>query len=176
MCVCSLAQLFVTLCDPKDCKLPGSPVHGIFQARIQKWVANSYSRGSSQPRDQTHISCVYCVAGRFFTWAIGEALTDERNQTRHKQMERYNMLLLWKSQYCENNCTNQTNLQIHCNTSQITNGVFHRTRTRRFTICMETQKTLKSQSNFEKEKQSWRNEAPWLQTVRQSYSNQNGID
>ena len=86
------------------------------------------------------------------------------------------MLLLWKSQYCENNCTNQTNLQIHCNTSQITNGIFHRTRTKRFTICMETQKTLQSQSNFEKEKQSWRNEAPWLQTVRQSYSNQNGID
>ena len=86
------------------------------------------------------------------------------------------MLLLWKSQYCENNGTNQTNLQIHCNTSQITNGVFHRTRTKRFTICMETQKTLQSQSNFEKEKQSWRNEAPWLQTVRQSYSNQNGID
>ena len=36
-----------------DCSLPGSPIHGIFQARILEWVAISFSRGSSQPRDQT---------------------------------------------------------------------------------------------------------------------------
>ena len=51
-------------CDPVDCRLPGSSVHGIFQARILKWVAISFSRGSSQPRDWTHISH---TAGRFFT-------------------------------------------------------------------------------------------------------------
>ena len=54
MCV----QSCLTLCDPMDYSLPGSPVHGILQARILEWVASSYSRGSSQPRDQTHISGV----------------------------------------------------------------------------------------------------------------------
>ena len=42
-----------TLCDPMDCSPPGSPVHGISQARILEWVAISSSRGSSQPRDRT---------------------------------------------------------------------------------------------------------------------------
>ena len=46
-----------TLCDPMDCSPPGSSVHGILQARILKWVAMPSSRGSSQPRDQTHVSC-----------------------------------------------------------------------------------------------------------------------
>ena len=41
-----------------DCSLPGSTVHGIFQARILEWVATSYSRESSGPRDQTHIPCI----------------------------------------------------------------------------------------------------------------------
>ena len=44
------AQSCPTLCDPMDCSLPGSSVHGIFQARILEWVAISISRGSSQPR------------------------------------------------------------------------------------------------------------------------------
>ena len=57
-----------------DCRLSGSSVHGIFQAGILEWVAISFSRGSSPPRDQTHISCVSCIANWFFThWAIGEA-------------------------------------------------------------------------------------------------------
>ena len=47
-----------------DCSPPGSPVHEIFQARILEWVAISFARGSSQPRDQTRVSC---TAGRFFT-------------------------------------------------------------------------------------------------------------
>jgi len=68
-----LAQLCLTVCDPKDCSHPGSSVHGIFQGRILEWVAISSSRGSSQPRDQIPISCVSCIAGRFFThWAIKE--------------------------------------------------------------------------------------------------------
>ena len=53
------AQLCPTLCDAMDC-LSGSSVHGIFQARILKWVAISFSRGSSSPRDGTQ---VYCIAG-----------------------------------------------------------------------------------------------------------------
>ena len=58
--------------DPKDCSLPGSSVHGISQTRITEWVAISFSRIASQPRNQT---CNSCLAGRFFTnWATREAL------------------------------------------------------------------------------------------------------
>ena len=64
-CCCSLAaKLCTTLCSAIDCSPPGSSVHGIFQARILEWVAISFSRGSFQPRNQTHVSC---LAGRFFT-------------------------------------------------------------------------------------------------------------
>ena len=45
-----------TLCDPMDCSLPGSSVHRIFQAIVLEWIAISFSRGSSQPRDQTQVS------------------------------------------------------------------------------------------------------------------------
>ena len=68
----------------------------------------------------------------------------------------------------------QDNLQIQCNPYQNTNDIFHRTRTNNFKICMETQKTPNSQNNLEKE-QSWRNHVPQLQTILQSYSNQNGM-
>ena len=50
-----VAQLCLTLCDPMDCSPPGSSVHGILQARILQWLAISFSRGSSPPRDQTLI-------------------------------------------------------------------------------------------------------------------------
>ena len=64
-CVCVLvAQSCPTHCHSMDCSPPGSFVHGIFQARILEWVAISFSRGSSQLRDQTWVSC---IAGRFFT-------------------------------------------------------------------------------------------------------------
>ena len=53
-----VAQSFLTLCNPMDCSPPDSSVHGISQARILDWVAISFSRGSSQPRNQTHISCI----------------------------------------------------------------------------------------------------------------------
>ena len=49
------------LCDPGDCSQPGSFGHEIFQARILECIAISYSRGSSQPRDQTRFSCVSCI-------------------------------------------------------------------------------------------------------------------
>ena len=67
---CEVAQLCLTLCDPMDCSLPGSSVHGIFQARVLEWVAISFSRGSSPPRDQTWVSR---IVGRCFTiWATRE--------------------------------------------------------------------------------------------------------
>ena len=56
VCVCSVAQSCLTLCDSMDCSWPGSSVHWVFQA-ILVWVAISFFRGSSWPRDQTHISC-----------------------------------------------------------------------------------------------------------------------
>ena len=60
-----------TLCDPMDCSLPGSSLHGILQARVLEWVAISFSRGSSQPRDQTRVSL---IPGRCFNlWATREA-------------------------------------------------------------------------------------------------------
>ena len=57
-CVCSVAQLCPTLCEPMDCNPPGSSVLGIFKAGILEWIAISSSRGSSQPRYWTHISCI----------------------------------------------------------------------------------------------------------------------
>ena len=62
-----LLQSCPTLCDPVDGHLPGSSVHGILRARILEWVAISYSRGSSWPRDQTRVSCGSGIAGVFFT-------------------------------------------------------------------------------------------------------------
>ena len=55
------AQAQPTLCDPMDCSPPGSSVHGTFQARILEWVAICASRGSSQPRDWTCSSWVFCT-------------------------------------------------------------------------------------------------------------------
>ena len=61
-----VAQLCLTLYDPMD-----YAAHGILQARILEWVAFPFSRGSSQPRDWTQVSC---IVGRFFTsWATREA-------------------------------------------------------------------------------------------------------
>ena len=66
-----VAQLCLTLCNPMDCSIPGSSVHGIFQARVLEWVAISFSRESSQPRDRTWVAH---IAGRHFTiWATRDA-------------------------------------------------------------------------------------------------------
>ena len=51
-----VTQSCLTLCDPMDCSLPGSFVHGIFQAIVLEWIAISFSKGSSQPRDRTQVS------------------------------------------------------------------------------------------------------------------------
>ena len=69
--VCLVAQPCLTLCDPTDWSPPGSSVHGILQARTLEWVAISFSRGSSRPRDWTQVSC---ITGRLFAfWATWEA-------------------------------------------------------------------------------------------------------
>ena len=70
------------------------------------------------------------------------------------------MFLDWNNQYCENDYTTQYSVQIQSNLCQTTNGILHRIRTKDFIIRMEIQKTPNSQSNLEKEKQSWRNQVP----------------
>ena len=62
-----VSQSCPTLCNPVECSLPDSSVHGIFWARVLEWVALSFSRGSCQPSDRTRLSC---IIGRHFTvWA-----------------------------------------------------------------------------------------------------------
>jgi len=80
VCCAQSFQSCPTLCNPMDCSLPGSSVHRILQVRILEWVAISSSRGSSQPSDQTSVSCMSCI-GRwcffcfvlFFTTATWES-------------------------------------------------------------------------------------------------------
>ena len=87
------AQSCLTLCNPMDCSLPGSSIHGILQARILEWVAISFSRGSSQPRDRTKVSRI--AGRRFILWATKEALKNQkycfitcpRNSTKHLEKE-----------------------------------------------------------------------------------------
>ena len=66
-----VAQSCPTLCDPRDCSLPGSSLYGILQARVLEWVAISFSRVSSRPRDWTRVSCI--PGRRFNLWATREA-------------------------------------------------------------------------------------------------------
>ena len=70
-----VAQLCLILCKPMDCSSSGSSVHGILQPRILEWVAIPFYMGSSQPRDQSQVSC---IAGKIFTvWATREALSTQ---------------------------------------------------------------------------------------------------
>ena len=74
-----------------------------------------------------------------------------------------------------NDGTTKCHLQIQCDPYQITNDIFHRTRTKNFTIHIETQKTPNSQSSLEKEEWSWRNQPSWLQIILQNYSHQENL-
>ena len=65
--LCLVTQLCLTLCDPMDCRLPGSSVHGILQTRKLEWVAIPFTRGYSQLRNWTQVSC---IAGRSFTICV----------------------------------------------------------------------------------------------------------
>ena len=65
----SVTQSCPTLCDPMDCSLPGSCVHGISQARILEWAADSSSRDFPDPGYWIRVSCISCPADRLFTAA-----------------------------------------------------------------------------------------------------------
>ena len=65
--VCARAQSCPTLCEALNYSPPWSSVHVIFQARVLECATISYSRGSSRPGDQTHITCVFCIPSGFFT-------------------------------------------------------------------------------------------------------------
>ena len=75
------AHLCLTLCDPMDCSPPGSSVHGIFQARILSGLP--FPRGSSGPRDWTHITCIPCIGRRvlyhYITWEAPRTIATDRN-------------------------------------------------------------------------------------------------
>ena len=70
--LCSGAQSCLTLCNPVDCCLPGCSIQGILQERKLEWVAISSSRESSQPRDWTHVPCIFGIGRWIFyhctTW------------------------------------------------------------------------------------------------------------
>ena len=128
---------------------------------------------------KTHgFSCVYFSKLKKCTFEKEKDqrdLLNERNQRWHKQRERYCMFLGRKNQYCENDYITKCNLQIQCDPYQITNGIFHRTRIKKFTIHIETQKTPNSQSSLEKKEWSWRNQPSWLQIILQSYCHQDSM-
>ena len=84
-----VAQSCPTLCDPVDCSLPGSSVHGIFQAIVLEWIAISFSRGSSQTRDWTQVSGI--VDRHFTVWATREVLIRKGDTPNSEQ---------WLSDYC----------------------------------------------------------------------------
>ena len=102
----AIPHLWLTRCGSMNCNLLGSSVGGIFQARIPEWVAISFCRGSSQPRDWTQDSS---IAGRLFAiWATREALflssrgqtewkpqSQKTNQSDHMDTALYNSMKLW---------------------------------------------------------------------------------
>ena len=90
----------IWLCDPMDCSLPSSSVHGIVQARVLEWVAIFFYRGSSRPRDRTWVSC---IAGRHFTiWAKIYLNLFQRILSiwRHRTILGYMAPLTWQWSIC----------------------------------------------------------------------------
>ena len=67
VCVCTVIQAYPVLFSPIDCSLPGAYAHGLFQARVLKWIAISYSRGSSWPRGWTPISYGLVIHSSFLS-------------------------------------------------------------------------------------------------------------
>ena len=90
---CSVVKFCPTLCSPMDCSLLCSSVHGISQARILEWVAISFSKASSQPRDQTQISCL--EDGFFTTEPPGKLPNTAIEAPKGTQGEYLIVLVFW---------------------------------------------------------------------------------
>ena len=94
VCVISAAQSCLILCGPMDCSPPGSSVHGISQARIMEWVAISYPRKSSWPRDRTLVPCVSCIGRQIlYHWATWESQSMMR--PKHMYLKTLHWQLYW---------------------------------------------------------------------------------
>ena len=97
-CVCSVTKSCPTLCDPVDCSLPGSSVHGILQARILEWIAIFSSRGYSRLRDQTLISEVFCISRQIlYHWTPWEAFQMPGRPIHRKQLRYSKSIQKWQS-------------------------------------------------------------------------------
>ena len=131
-----VTQSCPTLHDPMDCSLPGSSVHGIFQARVLGWVAIAFSYSSIITLNVNGLN------GPTKRQRLAEWI---QNKTP--------IYVVYKRP--------TSNLGTHTY-YQATNGIFQRTRTNNFTICMDIQKTSNSQCNLEKEEWNWRNQPAWL--------------
>ena len=94
--LCLVAQSCPTLCHPRDCSPPDSSVHGNLQARTEEWVAMPSSRGSSQPRDWTHISYVSCI-GKWVLCHLGspqQQLGTYKSEGETFHLHQLNLVLL----------------------------------------------------------------------------------
>ena len=146
------------------------------------WSSLSYSVPaiclfpSSYLSKSINIAPTACSLVRFLSTSLDDKLHEGRDLVlRSSLLPQCLACGLARSRNSINISSNQSNLQIQCNPYQSTNGIFYGTRTNHLKICMETQKTPNSQSSFEGKKWSWRNQTPWLQTILQSYSNQDNM-
>ena len=89
-----VAQSCLILCDPMDCSPPGSPDHGILQARILEWVAIPSSRGSSWPSDWPLVSCI--ADGSVTIWATREAWRISERTPKNGQIRSLGNHMKWR--------------------------------------------------------------------------------
>ena len=82
VCICTCSVRSESL-NPKDCSMPGSSVHGISQARIWEWIVIFCFRGSSWPKDWTHVSCISCIGKHCATWEAPNPRVSEWKSLSH---------------------------------------------------------------------------------------------
>ena len=117
------SQSCPTLCNPMDCSLSGSSIHGIFQARMLEWIAVSFSRGSSRPRNRTVISR---IAGKHFTiWANREAQTCSKRSVVRENKTALLVIRMWRSMETKTTAPNGTLIRLHTKRAPVCPKVGH---------------------------------------------------